>query len=96
MKSRVEEGIFLAEDIIPIQGVVILLLLSSIVRCRSADSRDPDPIQDRIPCPILGRGNWCLDLSVTRGESAQGDQSTPARCIIEWHSAVEIRDRPVD
>ena len=96
MKSRMEEGIFLAYSIIPIQGIVILFLARSIVRCRSVDSRDPDTIQYRIPCPILGRSNRCLDLSITRSESAERYQCTPTRCIIEWHGAVEVRDGPVD
>jgi len=53
-------------------------------------------IKDRVPCPVLSRGNWSLDLSVARGEFSEGYQGASTGKVVEWEGAVEIGDGAVD
>lgn len=50
----------------------------------------------RVPCPVLGRGGWALDLSVARGEFSEGYQGTSTGGVVEWEGAVEVGDGAVN
>lgn len=49
-----------------------------------------DTIEYRVPFPVLGRGDWALDLTVARGQFSQGYQGASTGGVVEWEGAVEI------
>lgn len=53
-------------------------------------------VEQRVPAPDVAGCSGRLDLAVSRGEFAEGNQRASTRGVVEGDGAEEVGDGPVD